>query len=89
MQLSLLPSNRYVTGAVFNRNPSDVKRKLADGPIVVTDRGEPSFVLVNAEDFERYYQNAMSAGDALGDPSGRDEAFILDRADLKLRETEF
>ncbi|MCH5644641.1 type II toxin-antitoxin system Phd/YefM family antitoxin [Gordonia sp. ABSL49_1] len=37
----------------FNRDVSAAKRKAADGPVVITDRGEPAFVLLSIEEYRR------------------------------------
>lgn len=36
----------------FNQDVSAAKRHAAQGPVVITDRGEPSFVLVSIADYE-------------------------------------
>lgn len=37
----------------FNRDVSAAKRAASEGPVVITDRGEPSFVLLSAAEYER------------------------------------
>nr|WP_197743107.1 type II toxin-antitoxin system Phd/YefM family antitoxin [Mycobacterium lacus] len=37
----------------FNRDVSAAKRAAADGPVIITDRGKPAFVLLTVEEFER------------------------------------
>lgn len=37
----------------FNRDVSAAKRDAARGPVVITDRGEPAFVLLSIEGFSR------------------------------------
>jgi prevent-host-death family protein len=37
----------------FNRDVSAAKRAAVDGPVVITDRGKPSFVLLSVEEYER------------------------------------
>ena len=37
----------------FNRDVSAAKRAAAEGPVVITDRGEPAYVLLTVEDYER------------------------------------
>ena len=36
----------------FNQDVSAAKRKAAQGPVVITDRGEPAFVLLSIADYE-------------------------------------
>lgn len=35
----------------FNRDVSAAKRAAADGPVVITDRGQPAYVLLSIEDY--------------------------------------
>lgn len=44
---------RTVTAREFNRDVSAAKRAAAGGPVVVTDRGEPAFVLLTFDDYQR------------------------------------
>lgn len=37
----------------FNRDVSAAKRAASDGPVVITDRGEPSFVLLSIEEYRQ------------------------------------
>jgi len=41
-----------MTAREFNRDVSAAKREAARGPVVITDRGEPAFVLVSIADYE-------------------------------------
>lgn len=42
-----------ITAREFNRDVSAAKRAAVDGPVVVTDRGEPAFVLLSIADYRR------------------------------------
>jgi prevent-host-death family protein len=42
-----------MTAREFNRDVSAAKRAAAQGPVVITDRGEPAFVLLAIKDYER------------------------------------
>lgn len=37
----------------FNRDVSAAKRAAEDGPVVITDRGEPAYVLLSISDYDR------------------------------------
>jgi len=37
----------------FNQNPSEAKREAETGPVIVTDRGEPAFVLLRYDAYQR------------------------------------
>lgn len=42
-----------ITAADFNRRPSQVKRSAVEGPVVITERDHPSFVLMTYDEFQR------------------------------------
>lgn len=35
----------------FNRDVNAAKRKAAEGPVVITDHGEPAFVLLSIDEY--------------------------------------
>lgn len=37
----------------FNQDVSAAKREAAKGPVIITDRGEPSHVLLSIDDYRR------------------------------------
>ncbi len=37
----------------FNQNASQAKKAAADGPVFITDRGEPAHVLLSIADYRR------------------------------------
>ena len=41
------------TAREFNRDVSAAKRAAADGPVIVTDRGQPAYVLLGIDDYRR------------------------------------
>ncbi|SMF84096.1 prevent-host-death family protein [Azospirillum oryzae] len=44
---------RMISSREFNQNPSEAKRAAEDGPVIVTDRGEPAFVLLRYDTYRR------------------------------------
>jgi len=44
----------------FNRDVSEAKRHAREGPVVITDRGEPSFVLLSIADYRRLKESRGS-----------------------------
>lgn len=63
-----------VSSQEFNRDSTAVKRAAAKGPVVITDRGRPSHVLMTYEQFTAY-ESGNSIGDRIAD---------VDAADLDL-----
>ena len=41
------------TSREFNRDVSAAKRAAANGPVIVTDRGQPAYVLLGIDDYRR------------------------------------
>lgn len=49
----------------FNRDVSAAKRAAAQGPVVITDRGEPTHVLLSIEEFRRLREDGRDLVDLL------------------------
>ncbi len=49
----------------FNRNVSAAKRAARQGPVVITDRGDPEFVLLSIEDYRRLKDHEASLADCI------------------------
>lgn len=43
-----------MTAREFNRDVSAAKREARRGPVVITDRGEPAYVLLSIEEYRRF-----------------------------------
>jgi prevent-host-death family protein len=46
-------SLHYLTSREFNQDTARAKREAKDGPVFITDRGEPSHVLLSIEEYRR------------------------------------
>jgi prevent-host-death family protein len=44
---------RMMSSSEFNQNPSEAKRAADEGPVIVTDRGEPVYVLLKYDIYRR------------------------------------
>lgn len=42
-----------ISSRQFNQDVSAAKRAATDGPVVITDRGEPAFVLLSIDEYRR------------------------------------
>ncbi|TCC51522.1 type II toxin-antitoxin system Phd/YefM family antitoxin [Kribbella pittospori] len=49
----------------FNRDVSAAKRAASDGPVVITDRGEPAYVLLSFEEYRRLREDGKDLVDRL------------------------
>lgn len=46
-------SLRYFTSREFNQDTARAKREAVEGPVFITDRGEPSHVLLSIQEYRR------------------------------------
>ncbi|PFG67514.1 prevent-host-death family protein [Propionibacteriaceae bacterium ES.041] len=72
-----------MTAREFNRDVSAAKREAADGPVVITDRGEPAFVLLSIEEYRRLGERGTDLVDRLSMDDDLDVEF--DPVELNLR----
>lgn len=80
----------FMTSAVFNQNPSKAKREADQQPLVITDHGKASYVLMRYSDFQANWRKSKSLLDALRDPDAvKDKDFAPDRVDFGDRDVEF
>lgn len=52
----------------FNQFVSEAKRAANDGPVFITDRGEPAHVLLTIADYRKLQGNTVSLLEALAQP---------------------
>lgn len=62
----------HFTGREFNQDTARAKREADDGPVFITDRGEPSHVLLSIAEYRRLTRGSRSLADLLWLP-GADE----------------
>ena len=79
-----------MTSADFNQNPSKAKKVANDGPLVITEHGEASYVLVRYSDFKDHWRKAKSLYDALNHKDSRfDDDFMPERTSIDRRDVVF
>jgi prevent-host-death family protein len=59
----------------FNQDVSRAKRAANDGPVIITDRGEPAYVLLKHDDYRRLAGDEPSIRDLLDQPGVEDIDF--------------
>ncbi len=59
-----------MTSREFNHDTAGAKRAAAEGPVVVTDRGQPSHVLLTYSDYLELAGLRLDFTDLLGRPHG-------------------
>lgn len=73
-----------ITSREFNHDVGSAKRAAARGPVIVTDRGEPAFVLMTIQEFDRLRGATPTIVDLLRSDDVTIE-FEPERFDLHLR----
>lgn len=63
-------ATKRFTSREFNQETGRAKRAARSGPVYITDRGEPSHVLMSFDDYQRLAANEPGIIDALSHPSG-------------------
>lgn len=80
----------YMTSKVFNQNPSKAKKEADAQPLVITDHGRESYVLMRYSDFQAHWRKSKNLLDALRDPNAaRDKDFEPGRVDFGDRDVKF
>ena len=72
----------------LNHDVSRAKKAAMDGPVVITDRGKPSHVLMTYDEFQRLTGRQRSLLDALAMPGLSDIDFEPQRVGIVSREVD-
>jgi prevent-host-death family protein len=59
----------------FNQDVSRAKRAADDGPVIITDRGKPAYVLLRHDAYRQIATKGKSIVDLIGMPGGEDFEF--------------
>lgn len=65
----------------FNQDVGRAKKAANDGPVIITDRGQPSHVLLSIEEYRKLTSKGISLAEAVGDPNSAD--FVFDPPRLR------
>lgn len=68
-----------ITSRDFNQDTSGAKKASRNGPVMITDRGKPSHVLLSIEDYQKLTGQLPSIVDLLAMPAAGDIEFDLPR----------
>jgi prevent-host-death family protein len=69
-----------ISSREFNQDTSGAKKAASEGPVFITDRGRPAFVLLSIEDYRQLAGHDVSLVDMLAMPDGPDIDFEPQRA---------
>jgi len=64
-----------ISGREFNQDVSRAKRAADEGPVIITDRGEPAYVLLRHDAYRRLVGGGPSILDLLAQPGVEDIDF--------------
>ncbi len=64
-----------ISSREFNQDVSRAKRAADKGPVVITDRGQPAYVLLRHETYKRLAGGRPSIRELLAMPGGEDIEF--------------
>lgn len=53
-----------ISSREFNQNRSSAVRATKDGPVIITDRGKPAYVLMTVDEYRKLTKQEGSIGDA-------------------------
>jgi prevent-host-death family protein len=71
-----------VSSEEFEQSPGRVEEASRSGPVFITERGQPSFVLLSIEEYRRLTTPAVSLAEALADPKAPDVDFDPPRLNI-------
>lgn len=77
-----------VTSREFNQDVSAAKRAASAGPVVITDRGEPSHVLLSYAEYRRLRGPRRNLAETLRATDGQEIEFDPQRVPMGTRELE-
>lgn len=80
-----------VTAREFNQDVSAAKRAAEQGPVVVTDRGTPAYVLITFDEYKKLTQPVQPDGHKLVNALAMEEESEIDfePITLTMREADF
>ncbi|PDT49116.1 MULTISPECIES: type II toxin-antitoxin system Phd/YefM family antitoxin [Sinorhizobium] len=73
----------------LNHDVSSAKKAARNGPVIITDRGKPSHVLMTYDEFERLSGKHRSLVDALAMPGLSAIEFEPHRIEIRPRDVDF
>ena len=73
-----------ISSREFNQDVSGAKRKADRGPVIITDRGKPAYVLIRHDAWKRLQTKAPRIRELLGMPEVDEIEFEVPRLDAGL-----
>jgi hypothetical protein len=83
-------STRVFSSRDFTRDVAAAKAAALSGPVLITDRGRPAFVMLNIDEYHRLQGKAPSLFTLMQQlPELPDDVLEIPRMDVEFREVEF
>ena len=83
-------STRIFSSRDFTRDVAAAKAAALTGPVLITDRGHPAFVMLNIDEYHRLQGKAPSLFALMQQlPELPDDVFEIPRMAIEFREVEF
>lgn len=73
----------------FNQDVGKAKRASTIGPVIITDRGQPSHVLLSINDYKRLTGQQETILDLLAMPEAADIEFVSPKVNRLINTVEF
>jgi prevent-host-death family protein len=73
----------------LNQNVARAKKAAKDGPVFITDRGKPAYVLLSIEEYQRLTKQRRTIADSLAMPEAADIEFEPQRVTIETRPGDF
>ncbi len=70
--MGTLKKSSTFTSREFNQDTARAKREAANGPVFITDRGQPSLVLLSHTQYEKLMKPEQSIRKLFADPDAAD-----------------
>jgi len=77
MNISAKPPTTTISSRKFNQDRSAAKKLAQQGPVIITDRGRPTHVLMTHEEYERLATRPKSIVEMLAQPGADDDDFEI------------
>ena len=83
-------STRIFSSRDFTRDVAAAKAAALTGPVLITDRGQPAFVMLNIDEYHRLQGKAQSLFALMQQlPEVPDEVHEIPRMDIEFRDVKF
>lgn len=70
----------HITSREFNQNTSEAKKATRNGPVIITDRGEPAHVLMSIDEYRKLIGGTAKLSDLLAMPNAESVELEIRRA---------